>query len=259
MKTSKSFEIGEFVDFVAASKTDLNVCDPQLSIAREGILETFYAPFEHINTGARVTIIGLTPGQAQMRIALKETQKALESGMPWHRAIERAKYLASFGGPMRANLTKMLDHIGLNKWLEIDSCASLFSEHRSLAHHTSILRYPVFRGSRNYSGQPIIERVPFLKLQVDQWFAKELTQLPNSVFIPLGREVQNVFERLVREQEISEDRSFVGIPHPSGANAERIAYFLGRKNKENLSKQTNGNEIDCIREKLISKVKALRR
>lgn len=259
MKRSEDIEIAQFVDFVAESRTALDIFDPQLSIAREDVLETFYAPFEHINTRARVTVIGLTPGQAQMRIALRETRQALETGMPWEKAIEHAKYSASFGGPMRANLTKMLDHIGLNAWLNIISCASLFSEHRSLAHHTSILRYPVFKGGHNYSGQPAIRRVPFLKSQVDRWFAKELALLPNSVFIPLGMQVQDIFNQLIRDHSISDNRALVGIPHPSGANAERIAYFLGRKKTDDLSKKTNGKDIDRVREKLISKVQALKR
>lgn len=258
MKDSEDIEITQFVDFVANRKPPLDIFDPQLSIAREGMFETFYAPFEYVNTNARVTVIGLTPGQAQMRIALKETRQALAGGMPWDKAIEHAKYSASFGGPMRANLTKMLDHIGLNAWLNIDSCTSLFSKHRSLAHHTSLLRYPVFKGSRNYGGQPAIERVPFLRSQVDRWFVKEIALLPNSVFIPLGTQVQDIFKKLVREQRISDDRSLVGIPHPSGANAERIAYFLGRKSAHDLSKNTNGKEIDGVRERLISKVQALR-
>jgi hypothetical protein len=142
----------------------------------------------------------------------------------------------------------MLDHIGLNSWLGIESCFSLFSEHRSMAHHTSVLRYPAFKGSKNYSGQPAIERVPFLKSQVDRWFAKELVLLPNSVFIPLGTQVQDIFEQLIRDHMISDDRSIVGIPHPSGANAERIAYFLGRKSKDTFrSKQTQRALIVTVR------------
>ena len=129
---------------------------------------------------------------------------------------------------MRTNLTKMLDHIGLNKWLGIDTSLLLFSKNRSIAHHTSILRYPVFRNKQNYSGQPAIDRVAFLREQVDRWFAAELKLLSNSVFIPLGAQVQGVFTRLAQDQGISENSCLIGIPHPSGANAERIAYFLGR-------------------------------
>jgi hypothetical protein len=259
MMLCEDTEMEKFINLVACNETNLNDLDSRLSISKDGYFETFYAPFEHINTGARVTVVGLTPGQAQMRIALMETRLALKRGVPWHQAIERAKYLASFGGPMRANLTKMLDHIGLNVWLGIDSCISLFSEHRSMAHHTSVLRYPVFKGSQNYGGQPAIRRVPFLMAQVDRWFAKELAQLPDSIFIPLGTQAQDIFEQFVQNQKVSENRALLGIPHPSGANAERIAYFLEKKGKGNLSRQTNGERIDLVREELILKVQNLRR
>src|SRR6266487_813439 len=177
-------DLERFVTFVAGDNGKIDMLDSRLRIVSERDLETFYAPFEHVNTTARVTIIGLTPGQTQTRIALDETRLGLKSGLPWHKAIERAKYQASFSGPMRKNLTQMLDHIGLNKWLDIDTSLLLFSERRSMAHHTSILRYPVFKNKQNYSGQPAIDRVAFLKEQVDRWFATELKLLSNSVFVP---------------------------------------------------------------------------
>ncbi|MBE5270587.1 hypothetical protein [Stenotrophomonas sp. B2] len=46
-----------------------------------------------------------------------------------------------------------------------------------------------------------------------------------------------------------------GLPHPSGANAERIAYFLRRKLRENLSSNTNADTIDTARNHLVLKVK----
>ncbi|MGY8663245.1 hypothetical protein Q3C01_12845 [Bradyrhizobium sp. UFLA05-109] len=251
--------IGRIIELIKSNEAEIGILDPRIRIACDGEFETFYAPFEHINTNARVTIVGLTPGQTQARIALNETCLGIKSGLSWKEAIERAKYLASFGGPMRTNLTRMLDHIGLNKLLGIDTCALLFSEFRSLAHHTSILRYPVFRNKLNYSGQPSVDRISFLRNQVDKWFAAEPKLLSKSVFIPLGAQVQQVFARVAREAGISEERCLSGLPHPSGANAERIAYFLGKKSKEDLSAQTDGNAIDLVRDQLISKMRVLRR
>lgn len=248
-----------FADLIIESEGRIDTFDPKLSLGAFGVFETFYAPFEHVNTKARVTIIGLTPGQAQMRIALEEMRLALKDGLPWHQAIERAKYSASFGGPMRANLIRMLDHIGLNAWLGIGSCASLFSEHQAMAHHTSVLRYPVFKNGTNYSGQPPIEQIPFLQSQVDRWFRQELAQLPESIFIPLGAQAQSVLKEMIARGDILEKRCLIGMPHPSGANAERIAYFLGRKKKDDLSRQTDGTAIDLIRDILVSKVQALSR
>tara|TARA_R110001583_G_scaffold191912_1_gene357798 strand:- start:16829 stop:17005 length:177 start_codon:yes stop_codon:yes gene_type:complete len=48
-----------------------------------------------------------------------------------------------------------------------------------------------------------------------------------------------------------------GLPHPSGANAERIAYFLGSKSKDALSAKTNANKLDQARESMMRKVQAL--
>jgi len=48
-----------------------------------------------------------------------------------------------------------------------------------------------------------------------------------------------------------------GLPHPSGANAERVAYFLGRKERAALSSKTNGAQIDTAREGLLAQMEAL--
>ena len=47
------------------------------------------------------------------------------------------------------------------------------------------------------------------------------------------------------------------MPHPSGANAERIAYFLGRKSRDQLSVKTNADRIDDAREHMRLQVEAL--
>ena len=38
---------------------------------------------------------------------------------------------------------------------------------------------------------------------------------------------------------IQRNQILAGMPHPSGANAERIAFFLGEKAKKDLSAKTN--------------------
>jgi hypothetical protein len=47
------------------------------------------------------------------------------------------------------------------------------------------------------------------------------------------------------------------LPHPSGANAERIAYFLGRKAKGDLSAKTSPGKLDEAKAQLIKRVLAL--
>jgi hypothetical protein len=52
-------------------------------------------------------------------------------------------------------------------------------------------------------------------------------------------------------------RVLSGLPHPSGANAERIAYFLGRKSRASLSAKTDPDKLDAARERVMKAVAAL--
>jgi len=66
--------------------------------------------------------------------------------------MRTAKVFASFSGSMRINLVAMLDCIGVNKVLGIDSTGTLWNEHARRAHFTSALRYPVFVDGDNSPG-----------------------------------------------------------------------------------------------------------
>ena len=62
----------------------------ELLLLSEGNLETFYAPFDYINTQARVTICGITPGYQQALIALNEARRQLQAGA----SLDEAKRIA---------------------------------------------------------------------------------------------------------------------------------------------------------------------
>jgi hypothetical protein len=55
---------------------------------------------------------------------------------------------------MRANFVDMLDHIGLNTALQVESCRVLFQTENEFAHFTSAVRYPAFIENANYAGKP---------------------------------------------------------------------------------------------------------
>jgi hypothetical protein len=59
------------------------------------------------------------------------------------------------------------------------------------------------------------------------------------------------------KRAIDYQRILDGLPHPSGANAECIAYFLGTKSKERLSAKTDAKKLEGARELLRSRVLAL--
>lgn len=67
-------------------------------------IDVVYAPFEHVTPGARIVLVGLTPGRQQMGNALREARRALRRGLSEAEALAAAKVFASFSGPMRSNL-----------------------------------------------------------------------------------------------------------------------------------------------------------
>jgi hypothetical protein len=230
----------------------------ELLLASEGTLQTFYAPFDYINTQARVTLCGITPGYQQAINALHEARRQLQAGASSDVAKRRAKETASFSGPLRSNLIAMLDHIGLHQLLELDSCARLFDTHQHLVHYTSALRYPVFVEGRNYSGSPAVLSRPSLRQQVDTHLAEEVRTLDaHCVYVPLGPKVAEVFGRLQNKGLLKPEQILAGLPHPSGANAERIRYFLGNKARAQLSTKTNADVLDEARAQLQNKVARL--
>ena len=67
--------------------------------------------------------------------------------------------------------------------------------------------------------------------------------LPDVLWVPLGSKVEQVLEACGRTLP-TPPAILGGLPHPSGANAERIGYFLGRKHRAALSRKTDPEAID---------------
>jgi hypothetical protein len=119
------------------------------------------------------------------------------------------------------------------------------------------LRHPVAKNDLNYSGAPDPARSLFLRKQIERYFAHEAGCLSHAVFVPLGPAVSAGLSWLVAEGVLRSDQIMEGLPHPSGANAERIAYFLGRKNAQDLSSKTNPGVLDRARIRLQSQAAKL--
>jgi hypothetical protein len=168
--------------------------------------------------------------------------------------LSAAKVFASFSGPMRTNLIAMLDQIGLNRWLGVSTTADVWGPRTDLVHFTSALRYPVYISGKNYSGSPSMTATPFLRELLLRCLGQEAKALPRAVWIPLGPGATEGVSWLVREGMLPQDRVLTGLPHPSGANAERIAYFLGRKERGLLSSKTSPDVIDAARSRITKQV-----
>lgn len=227
------------------------------SLLKENGLEIFYAPFDYVNEDAEVAIVGITPGNTQFENSINAFQNAINEFADMKLAFKKTKNEASFSGAMRNNLIKMLDEIGLNKKLHIDSSASLFEQESSIAHFTSFCRYPAYFKGQPYNGSPNP-----LKNQHTLWFIEnlllpEIMGLKNLKYIiPVGKKVEEVMVFLSLTQPEIKQKLLLGLPHPSGANAERIAYFLGNKRKEDLSEKTNPDVIDLAKSNLLGRIKS---
>lgn len=232
-------------------------------LARAGRVTAHYIPFDYVNLEARVVVVGISPGFVQWKNAMLAAQQGLREGLPLPELLRAAKYTGAFSGAIRPNLVALLDHVGLQHWLGIASCATLFGAHAHLMHVTAALRQPIFvdgpnATKLNYNGaSPNMLTTPLLQEQLLAWFGEEALLLREAVFVPLGPKVGQALSWLAGRGLLDEARILHGLPHPSGANAERIAYFLGRKDRSALSSRTNGGQIDADRLALREKMAAL--
>jgi hypothetical protein len=235
-----------------------NALAAELLMASAGRVSVYYAPFDWINPSARLVIVGITPGRQQAENALAEAKRALLAGASMEDALRQAKNTGAFSGALRNNLIAMLDHIGLQRWLGVHSCEALFGASAHLVQTTSMLQFPVFvDDGKNYNGNPSPTDHPLLRDMLLEHFGASVKHLGSAVFLPLGPVVTDALEWLASQSVLEPSRVLSGLPHPSGANAERIAYFLGRKSRDTLSGKTDPNKLDAAKERIVEAVRSL--
>lgn len=242
-----------------SSDSTLKDLEP-LRIAKNGDVEVYYSPFDYVNISAKIVLVGITPGKTQLLNALLSINRCFQQGYTPEEALKIAKKEGAFSGKLRENLVKLLDCIGINKKLNIISASSLFDEDSHLIHTTSILRQPVFVKGKDYSGStPDMLKHPLMQEQIELYLKEEIRQLPNAIYIPLGNKVAKVFEALVKEGLLNEKQVLAGLPHPSGANSGRIAYFLGNKSKDSIlpSSTTKPEILDSAKQEILKKLATL--
>lgn len=195
---------------------------PELLIEQRGDLSVFYAPFEHVHPMARVVIVGLTPGFTQASAALSAARAALADGVDDVEVLQRAKETGAFAGAIRKNLVKLLAAVDIDS---VTGCAvdELFDTRRELIHTTSAVRYPIFLRGENYNGSVVDD--DFLRPFVEKYLGEELGSLQAPV-IALGKHAAAAVELLVSEGRLDAKRYLGQLPHPSGANAGRVAEAL---------------------------------
>ncbi|SFG96698.1 hypothetical protein SAMN04488020_105156 [Palleronia marisminoris] len=228
-----------------------------MTLAKDGSLRVAYAPFDHVARDARIVVVGITPGRVQAVNAFEATRRALARGCSVPDALAEAKLAGSFSGPLRANLVAMLDAIGVAGHLAVSTTAEIFRPGSREVHFTSALRYPVFLSGKNYNGTPDMLATPILRQMVETHLAEEVRMLPKALWLPLGPRPEAALRHLAGQGLLDKKRILGGLPHPSGANAERVAVFLGRKAPERASRQTNAAKLLDAFRSLVGQIAAL--
>lgn len=210
-----------------------DILNINFELYNESDLRIYYVPHnETINTEAKIFIVGITPGWTQTSIAYKTAHEGLIKKLESEQIKKLCKKSSRFAGSMRKNLIEMLDELKLNDKLHIESCSQLFDEKDYLLHTTSLIPYPVFIKSKNYTGySPKIMEERVLYDYVKKYFYKEIETLPNALIIPLGKSVEEVLEEMIKEGSIKKEQCLLGFPHPSGANGHRKNQFQENKIK----------------------------
>jgi hypothetical protein len=241
-----------------ADLRDVVALQAKFLMAEQGRVRVCYAPFEYLNSEAKLVIVGITPGRTQMVNALREAGNQLKRDADSITALRAAKRVAAFSGAMRPNLIALLDCIGIPQWLGVESCSKLFDEEQAgqLIQTASALRNPVFLDGENYNGTPNMIRNPLLRQRLLEDFGSDISSLRDAVFLPLGDKVSEALHFLADQGRLERSHILDGLPHPSGPNAERIAYFLGRKDRGALSAKTDPHKLDQARGALMRKVAA---
>ena len=194
-------------------------------IEKDKNIEIYYAPFDYINSKAKIMIIGITPGLQQML----QSYEVINKGG----SLKKVKDLSSFKGSMRTGLIKYLDELKINHILKIKSSQSLFDKNNKYLHTTSLVKYPVFDKGKNYSGANI-QKKEILMNFIEQNFLKELKQLKKTIIVPLGNTVSSTIEYLDNKYSLNLPCFLKGFPHPSGANATKNIQF--KENKASMLK-----------------------
>ena len=202
-------------------KIDISsIVNKEFLIKKDGNIEIYYAPFDYINSKAKIAIVGITPGLQQMT----QSFQAIKDG----KSLKEVKDLSSFKGSMRTTLIKYMDELKINKILKIKSCESLFNINSKYLHSTSLIKYPVFDKGKNYSGSGLLKKKILLDF-LEAHFVKELKKLDKTIIIPLGNTVSSTIDYLNNEFKLNLKCFLKGFPHPSGLNVRKDFQFKENK------------------------------
>ncbi len=235
------------------------VRDPQTRLCGDGSHEVYYIPFESVEAGTKLVLVGITPGNTQIKAAYHEVQALRRSGgqLSDDDILRRVRKQAAFKD-MRPRLIRMLAHFGLRSHLGIACEADLWGNQSGLLHGTSIVPHAAFAWKRKIA-QPsggsgrvgetrelamfngsfaTVMASAVLRPVFERCFARELALLPpDAAFLALGPTPLEGLDLCVKRGLLRPEQVLGGVPHPSGNSGNQVEVFLGEVDLDSLNPQ----------------------
>lgn len=191
----------------------------------------YYIPFSHVNTDAKLVVVGITPGPNQLELAIEAIKKW--KAHPSETVLQEAKKLASFGSSsMRPNLLKMLAHFDVRRRLGIGSEEDLWGPASALFQAASVVSHAAFNlnsdgTEKMFNGKfADVLKSPLLRECFENNFLPMVKAMnPAAVWIGLGPTPKAALDWCVANGKLRSGQ--VGaFTHPSGSGGSQVRYYL---------------------------------
>ncbi|KVO53538.1 MULTISPECIES: hypothetical protein [Burkholderia cepacia complex] len=205
------------------------VAAPQFSLGELGAYVLRYTPFEYVNRGAKLVIVGITPGNTQLALSYGKAQELLRQGYPIDLILREVKKVGAFGGPsMRPNLVKMLRHFHFDQLLGISDVESLWGSDADLLQSTSVVPHAAFKAGKMFAGSfDEVLASPLLSECFRDCFVPSVREIESdTLFVGLGPCPEAALEWCVHHGALQRKQVLGAFCHPSSAGGSTTRYYL---------------------------------
>lgn len=200
----------------------------------------YYVPFEHANLGAKLVVVGITPGPSQLELAIQTVQrsKALSAAQ----LQLEVKRQAAFGAAsMRPNLIRMLSHFQVARRLGVVAESDLWGSGWSTFQATSVVPHAAFElksdGTEKMFNGKFSEVLtsPVLKRCFETHFLPLVkTMNESALWVGLGPTPRAALEwcaaqGLLRREQVA------AFAHPSTSAGSQVGYFLRQRDRRSFN------------------------
>lgn len=215
-------------------------------LEHEGDDEVYYVPFEHVNSIAKLVIVGITPGPKQIKLAYRTASSKIKVGLPDHQIIFEAKKQAAFGDQsMRPNLLRMLKHFRFAAILGIEDEEQLWADRADLLHSTSVVPHAAFRKGKPFAGSfEDVLKTRIFHESFERDFVPSLSALSSdAMYVGLGPTALDALEWCRDRGLIRDDQVLGAFAHSSTQAGSQVDVYLGVRSIDSL------NEADPVRKR----------